>query len=442
MLTRIVTTPLYDQDGNFNGALGILSDISRQKDAEEPLKVKDMLNAIAKSSGIAMCLINPDFTIEWYNDLDEKWVGPLAKTKGRNCYEVFDGRDTICEDCPSRLSFEQGLVATSMRTNITTSAGANRIITRTISPVKDGKGNVIQVVEIAQDITEQKQAEEKIRDDQIEFQRLLAAADVSREVLLSVVEDQHSAEAKLSQLNAELEERIHERTIQLEAANQELEAFSYSVSHDLRAPLRGIDGWSLALSEDYRDQLDENGRQYIDHVRGETQRMGQLIDDLLNLSRVTRIEMKRCIVDLTKLAQTVAARLQRENPQRLVEFVIQPELTATGDPNLLEIVLTNLLDNAYKFTGKQPQPLIEFGQIVLDGKLAYFIRDNGAGFNMEHAKNLFGAFQRMHKQSDFPGTGIGLTTVQRIIRRHGGEVWVEARKNEGATFYFTHDETA
>jgi PAS domain S-box-containing protein len=306
-----------------------------------------------------------------------------------------------------------------------------------ISVYSPEKGYFVSVFDV---ITTRKLAEEKLDATHTELQRMLIEADESRQVLLSAVEDQKIAEEKLSLLNVELEQRVQVRTAQLEATNKELEAFSYSVSHDLRAPLRGIDGWSLALLEDYRDQLDENGRQHIDRVRSETQRMGQLIDDLMRLSRLTRMEMKFGVVNLSDLAQVIASRMQNENPQRQIEFVIQSGMIARGDLNLLEIVLTNLLSNANKFTGKQPLPRIEFGNASIDGKPAYFIRDNGAGFDMAFAKKLFGAFQRMHKQTEFPGTGIGLATVQRIIHRHGGKVWAEAQKNQGATFYFTLEE--
>jgi light-regulated signal transduction histidine kinase (bacteriophytochrome) len=233
---------------------------------------------------------------------------------------------------------------------------------------------------------------------------------------------------------------VIQRTSQLETANQELEAFSYSVSHDLRAPLRGIDGWSLALYEDYYDQLDEQARQYIERVRSETQRMGQLIDDLLRLSRLSRTEMQRRAVNLSELVQSIIDRLLENQMEREINWVIQPSLTTVGDAHLLEIALTNLLSNAYKFTSTQPQANIEFGKKDIDGKATYFVKDNGVGFNMAYAKNLFGAFQRMHKQSEFPGTGIGLATAKQIIRRHGGTIWAEAERNVGATFYFTLEE--
>ncbi len=230
---------------------------------------------------------------------------------------------------------------------------------------------------------------------------------------------------------------MREWQAQLETANKELEAFSYSVSHDLRAPLRGIDGWSQALLEDYRDQLDEQGRQYIDRVRSETQRMGYLIDDMLQLSRLSRAEMVKKQVDLSALAQTIVERLKRDEPQRQVDFNIQAGISAEGDSHLLEAALANLLGNAFKFTAKRADARIEFGQTELQGQHVFFVRDNGAGFDMAYAQKLFGAFQRMHKLSEFPGTGVGLATVQRVIHRHGGRVWAEAEVGRGATFYFT-----
>jgi signal transduction histidine kinase len=245
------------------------------------------------------------------------------------------------------------------------------------------------------------------------------------------------AEAEIRALNRELEGRVRERTTLLEAANRELEAFSYSVSHDLRAPLRGIDGWTQAFLEDYAQGLDDQGRTYLERVRTETQHMGQLIDDLLSLSRVGRAGMQREPVDLTALAWAIIGRLRETGPERRVEFAVQEGLTAVGDPQLLEVALSNLLDNAWKFTGKRSGGLIEFGRIFQEGQPVFFVRDNGAGFDPEHTDKLFGAFQRLHKASEFPGTGIGLATVQRIVHRHGGRVWAEAAVDRGATFFFT-----
>jgi light-regulated signal transduction histidine kinase (bacteriophytochrome) len=232
-------------------------------------------------------------------------------------------------------------------------------------------------------------------------------------------------------------EEARARTAALEATNQELEAFTHSVSHDLRAPLRGIDGWSLALLEDYGERLDAQGHKYLDHVRSEAQHMGRLIDDFLHLSRVCRAVLVPRDVDLTSLAKTIFARIKEANPDRCLEFSVAPHLKCRGDAALLEIALTNLLENAVKFTGHCAQARVEFGQTEDDGKPAFFVRDNGVGFDMAYAKMLFAPFQRLHKASEFPGTGIGLATVQRVIHRHGGRIWAEAQVGAGATMYFT-----
>lgn len=223
----------------------------------------------------------------------------------------------------------------------------------------------------------------------------------------------------------------------LEKSRQELESFSYSVSHDLRAPLRGIDGWSLALQEDYGKKLDEAAKIYIERVRSEAQRMGHIIDDLLNLSHINRTKVKMDIIPLSALAQKVVARLQESNKNRHIEFIIEKELQAYGDVSLMEILLTNLFENAVKFTAQKNEATIEFGSSNQNGQPIYFVKDNGAGFDINTATNLFGAFQRMHKKSEFEGTGIGLATVRRIINLHNGNVWANATIDKGATFYFT-----
>jgi len=230
---------------------------------------------------------------------------------------------------------------------------------------------------------------------------------------------------------------LHNSNLELSAVNKELEAFSYSVSHDLRAPLRSIDGFSQALLEDYEDKLDEQGKEYLMRVRAATQRMGHLIDDLLDLSRITRKEMKRESVDLSALAQSVMVELHVASPERIVDFVIEPGLKAEVDASLFRVLLENLFDNAFKFTEKNPNARIKFGSTDIMGREVFFVSDNGAGFEMAYANKLFGAFQRLHSASEYPGTGIGLATVKRIIHRHGGEVWAEGKPDEGATFYFT-----
>jgi len=252
--------------------------------------------------------------------------------------------------------------------------------------------------------------------------------------MLARIQEQNQ---ELQQSRDELEQRVIERTAQLENANKELESFSYSVSHDLRAPLRSIDGFSQAILEDYSDKLDAEGQADLRRVRAATQRMGQLIDDMLDLSRVTRAKITREQVDLSALVRALGAELQKVEPERKIDFTVAPGLTADGDPRLLRIALENLLRNAWKFTGKHPTAKIEFGITQNNGNSAYFVRDDGAGFDMAYANKLFGAFQRLHAMTEFNGTGVGLATVQRIISRHGGRVWAEGEVEKGAIFYFT-----
>ncbi len=248
------------------------------------------------------------------------------------------------------------------------------------------------------------------------------------------VTERKLADEKITKLNADLEEHA----IQLEATNKELEAFSYSVSHDLRAPLRTIDGFSLAVLEDYGDQLPDEGRSDLMRIRTAAQRMAQLIDDLLDLSRITRAPLNPVPTNLSSIAQNIVRELQQAEPTRIVEISITPNLVAESDTRLIKVALENLINNAWKFTSKQEFARIEFGsqEKPADGRV-YYVRDNGAGFDMAYVNKLFGAFQRLHTSSEFPGIGIGLAIVQRIVNRHGGRTWAEGAPDEGATFYFT-----
>ncbi len=254
----------------------------------------------------------------------------------------------------------------------------------------------------------------------------------SRDELNEEIAERKRAEESVAKLNEELNHQVR----QLEESNRELEAFSYSVSHDLRSPLRSIDGFSLALLEDYADKLDAEGKDYLARVRVATQRMSQLIDDLLKLSRVARMELKREHVDLSATASKIASYLRESNPGG-TKFVISEGLSATGDERLLTVVIENLFSNAWKFSEKTTAPVVEFGIAEIGGERAYFVRDNGAGFDMTYADKLFNPFQRLHKTSEFAGTGIGLATVKRIVNRHGGRVWIESEVGKGTTVYFT-----
>ena len=321
--------------------------------------------------------------------------------------------------------------------------GVQRCFDLSHSPVYSRRGRLTGHLAVLRDITRRKQAETALRRAREDLERRVedrtAKLASTNEALREEIDRRHRAEEKIRKLNEELELRVKQRTMQLEAANKELEAFAYSVSHDLRAPLRSIDGFSEILLEDYSDSLDTEGRDYLRRVRAASQRMAALIDDILTLSRITRREMHHEAVVLSALARRIAAELQDIQPDRDVEFVIEDGVLAEGDAGLLQVVLQNLMGNAWKFTSKQPHPRIQLGVTENDGERAYFVRDNGAGFDMAYAGKLFSAFQRLHSDEDFAGTGIGLATVQRIIHRHGGRVWAEGEVGQGATFYFTTD---
>jgi PAS domain S-box-containing protein len=268
-------------------------------------------------------------------------------------------------------------------------------------PVLDGNGEPYAVCGISTDITDRKRAEDEVH-----------------------------------RLNASLETRVRQRTAELEASTRELDAFAYSVSHDLRAPLRSLHGFSDALLEDYADVLDDIGKDYLHRLQRNVGRMGRMIDDLLNLSRATRADLDRAPVDLSAMSQDIVTDLRATDPDRTVELIVPDGLTAEADPHLLRLALQNLLANAWKFTGKQSEAVIEVGRTVRSGETCFFVKDNGVGFDMAYAGKLFDAFQRLHTTSDFEGTGIGLAIAARVVRRHGGRIFAEAGVDRGATFFF------
>jgi two-component system, sensor histidine kinase and response regulator len=255
--------------------------------------------------------------------------------------------------------------------------------------------------------------------------------------VIEIALHKHAADARLRENERWLEQTLQQRTAALEAANRELEAFNYSVAHDLRAPLRGIDSFSQLLIERYSHRLDSEGLAYLNRVRSAAARMSQLIDALLSLAQVGRGQLQPLDLDFSHLVQSVAAELASANPGRSVPVAIAPGMRAYADPRLLRIIVANLLENAWKFTARRQRPAVEVGPCQNTALPTYYVRDNGAGFDPAYGSKLFGAFQRLHPDREFPGTGIGLAIVQRVIARHGGTVWADSRPDQGATFYFT-----
>lgn len=405
---EIGLTPYESSDGLFT--LALIVDITERKAAEAALlrvheeletQVQERTAALSEANALLQMLLDhmPDHI--YFKDAQSRYIRTSrsqAKALGLSDPTEVVGKSDFDFFSHAQLSYEKeqeiiqsGRPLVDMEEWIVWPDGRGTWISTTKVPLFDQAGQIIGTFGISRDITDRKQAETALQKAKIE----------------------------------------------LESANKELEAFSYSVSHDLRAPLRAIDGFSQALLEDYGYQLPEEGHNYIVRVRQGAQRMAELIDDLLNLSRVTRAPIKLVRVDLSQLVMNIAAELQQTHPERNVRFDIAQNLNARGDPHLLQIVLENLMNNALKFTAKREQAIIEFGSKHENAETIYFVRDNGAGLDMAYASKLFGAFQRLHAMTEFPGTGIGLATVQRIIHRHGGRVWVEAEVNKGATFFFT-----
>ncbi len=391
--------PVIDLSGAIREWVGLCTDIHESKLAEEKIL---HLASIVKSSDDAIIGKSLDEIILSWNRGAERIYGYRPDEIVGHPVSVLVPADLRRELAEIMERLKRGESIEHFETTRVRKDGKLIFVSLAISPIKDSSGKIVGASSVARDITERRQAEQKIQ-----------------------------------KLNEELEQRVVARTAQLEAANKELEAFAYSVSHDLRAPLRSIDGFSKILLEDCADKLDEAGRENLRIVRNASQRMAHLIDDILQLSRLNRSPLRLLPVDLSALAVAVADDLKKLEPERRVDFRIEPGCVALADGNQIRVLLENLIGNAWKFTGKRPETRIEFGREIRDGTQVFYVRDNGVGFDMKYSPKLFGAFQRLHSVNEFPGTGIGLASVQRIIHRHGGKVWLEGRVDDGATAYFS-----
>jgi PAS domain S-box-containing protein len=418
------------EDPTVGGMVVNSRDITERKRAEEELRFqKTLLEAQSEASIDGILVVSTEGRIVSFNRrFVEMWEIPeeiiTSRSDNAALQAVLD-KLTDPQTFLARVIYLYEHPNEESRDEILLKDG--RTFDRYSTSVKSEDGVYHGRVWYFRDITEHKRAESEIR----RLNQTLENRVTQRTAQLEAALDE------IQQLNEQLEQRVQQRTAQLEAINEELESFSYSVSHDLRAPLRSINGFSQALLEDYESELDEEGRDYLGRVKAASEHMGRLIDDLLSLSRTTRSEMSHERVDLSALVESIVQELKQSQPDREVELIVEEGLVAEGDQRLLRVALENLLRNAWKFTSKQPQTRIEFGLTDHKGTSAYFVRDNGAGFDMAYSHKLFGAFQRLHGATEFPGTGIGLTTVQRIIRRHGGSVWAEGAVGLGTTFYFT-----
>jgi PAS domain S-box-containing protein len=398
-VTLQLTFNLLKRDGELFGISVFGKDISARKRAEAALKESETaFRMLAELVPQLVWMCAPDGLNIYFN---QRWVDytglSLEESYGRGWNIPFHPDDKQPAWDAWNHAVESGDTY-SIECRLRRADGAYHwFLTRGV-PLRDATGSIVKWFGTCTDIDGMKRAEEEIRE-----------------------------------LNASLERRVAE----LLAVNKELEAFSYSVSHDLRAPLRAIDGFCQALLEDYSDKLDDAARGYLRNARAASQRMDQLVEGILGLTRTSRSQMRRTTVDMSALARTIAQELAQAHPERQVEFVVAPGLVVNADANLLRSVLDNLLGNAWKFTSNHGQARVEVGTIQQDGQTVYFVRDDGAGFNNAYAGQLFGAFQRLHSPTEFEGTGIGLAIVQRIVQRHGGRVWAEGEVEKGATFFFT-----
>ena len=402
-IERYLSITIFSPEkGRFAAVYG---DITGRKQTETALaNERNLLRTLIDNLPDAIYVKDINFrkTLANKADLMNCGVSSEAEVLGKSDFDIWPRELATHFNEHDRYVIEKGLPLFKQEELISAVGKPPRWLMTAKIPLRDVNGTVIGLVGIGHEISESK----------------LAIQEINR-------------------LNAELEQRVDERTSQLAAVVKELEAFSYSVSHDLRSPLRSMEGFSSALLEDYGSQVDEIGRDYLIRIKSAAQRMSQLIDDMLKLSRITRSDLHRSEINLSDLASSVAAEIQSGAPDRKVVWVVRPLMTINGDPNMLRIVLVNLLGNAWKFTSRHETAHIEVNMMEKEGRPVYYVRDDGAGFDMAYATKLFGPFQRMHGASEFEGSGIGLATVQRVVMRHGGKVWAESQVENGTTIYFS-----
>jgi PAS domain S-box-containing protein len=402
LIFDVYYTPLKDKQGRVSSVIGVATDITQRRRAEEALREsEERYRLLAEAAHDMIYIINREGNVDYANSFATQQFGRLpGEIIGRPHAELFLSDDAERQQANLRQVLEAGQPL--YVENLTQFPNRRIWLGTWLVPIKDEAGQVKSILGVSRDITKRKQAEEEIQ-----------------------------------RLNAELEQRVVERTAQLEAANKELEAFSYSVSHDLRAPLRAVDGFSRILVEDYAPQLPPDAARHLKTIRENSQQMGHLIDDLLAFSRLSRQALNKQAVTTADLVHQVLADLRAEQEGRHVEISMGDLPPCQADSGLLRQVWMNLLSNALKYTRKCEVARIEIGWQEQDGESVYFVRDNGTGFDMQYAGKLFGVFQRLHRSEEYEGTGVGLAIVQRIIHRHGGRVWAEAEPDRGATFYFT-----
>lgn len=407
--------PVFDAQGAFSGYRGVSRDITAEMQAREALREEEFrLRALVDA--LPELIVLQDKHLRWRlanrSLLDTRWLKKMAwlgATSEELAAHLPSMADVLKQDHKIAEAVALSCKPHREEQRLVMPDGEERVFEVSVIPLTDDDGQFNGIVSVRRDMTAQRDAE-RIQAEQVQG---------------------------VQSLNDELERRVGARTAALESAIRELEAFSYSVSHDLRAPLRALDGFSRLLVEDYGDLLDEQGREYLSRIRRNSQRMGELIDDLLELSRVSRAEVHRSLTNLSDIARDVVRELTAEAPDRYIHWIIPEGLWADTDSGLARVVFENLLRNAWKFTRLQAQPCIEIGQSELQGQAAYYVRDNGVGFDMAYVGRLFAPFQRLHNNREFDGSGIGLAIVQRVIRLHGGHVSAEGVVGQGATFTFS-----